>query len=286
MSVAASGGKKTVRGDILVAALDKRLRVNNHIDIESYLRGVVPSESYPSWPMETLKAQAVAARTYVLYQVNHRTRRAYDVVDNEGDQAYKGVDREHPRTNNAVVNTAGEVLIKPGGKQSSKPILAMYSANSGGHTADAKAIFRVDNSILKAQPDPWSLEGKMATWTRRFSRAEVEQGLAKVGVKVNNLQAIEPVTIGPSGRLIRVRLVHDGKPIKVRSRPVLTGALKLPEILVEIRRQGDHFVFNGRGWGHGVGYSQWGGAGMGKKGKNYRDILAYYYSGAELKRLW
>ena len=72
----------------------------------------------------------------------------------------------------------------------------------------------------------------------------------------------------------------------MRSRPVLTGALKLPEILVDIRKEGDVFVFNGRGWGHGVGYSQWGGAGMGKEGKKYREILAFYYAGSEVRRMW
>lgn len=278
--------KKTVRGALDIVLHEDQMRVINHLDIETYLRGVVPSESYASWPLEALKAQAVAARTYVLYQVRHRTGRAYDVVDHEGDQAYSGVAREHPRTDQAVGATMGQVLVAAGEDKNRQPILAMYSANSGGYTADAKAIFRVDNSILRARPDPWSLEGKMATWKRRYSRLEVEKGLARVGVTVRNLRAIEPLDIGPSGRLIKVRLLHSGKPIVVRSRPVLTGALKLPEILVDIRKEGDEFVFDGRGWGHGVGYSQWGGAGMGKQGKGYQEILAFYYAGSDVRRLW
>jgi len=211
--------RKTVRGEITVSVNKKKLRVVNRIGIESYLRGVVPSEAYASWPLETLKSQAVAARTYVLYQIQHRKKRPYDVVDNEGDQAYKGTEREDPRTDKAVRSTAGQILTKPDSSKP-RPILAMYSANSGGHTADAKAIFRVNNKILKAHPDPWSLSGKMATWTRRHEIKKIEKGLARVGVKVKNLQAIEPVTIGPSGRLIRIKLIHNGKPITVRSRPV------------------------------------------------------------------
>jgi len=285
LRITASKSKKLVRGLIQVSAKGDHLRVINQIGIESYLRGVVPSESYASWPLETLRAQAVAARTYAFYQVRHRSKRLYDVVDNEGDQAYKGVEREDPRTDKAVTSTAGVILTDPK-KKNLHPILAMYSANSGGHTADAKAIFRVDNSVLKAQLDPWSLTGKMANWKRRYSRAEIEKGLARVGVKVHQLRAIEPVTVGPSGRLIRVRLIHKGKPIEVRSRPVLTRALKLPEILVEIQPDGDKFIFNGHGWGHGVGYSQWGSAGMGKAGKDYREILAYYYPDTKLKRRW
>jgi stage II sporulation protein D len=208
------------------------------------------------------------------------------VVDHEGDQAYKGVEREHPRTDQAVAATRGEILVEAGTGAEARPVLAMYSANSGGHTADAKAIFRVDNAVLSARADPWSLGGEMSNWTRRFTRSEVEQRLGRVGVRVQRLQAIEPVARGPSGRLIRVRLVHEGAPIVVRARPVLTRALKLPEILVEISRKDDDFVFNGRGWGHGVGYSQWGGAGMAKAGKDYHQILAYYYSGVRLERFW
>jgi stage II sporulation protein D len=278
--------RKIIRDELVVTAIDGQLRVINHIGIESYLRGVVPAESYASWPEEALKAQAVAARTYVLYQIHHRRDRAYDVVDHEGDQAYKGVEREHPRTDKAVAATRGEILVEASAGAEASPVLAMYSANSGGHTADAKAIFRVDNAVLNARVDPWSLDGAMSSWTRRFTRSEVEQRLARVGVRVQRLQAIEPVARGPSGRLIRVRLVHEGSPIVVRARPVLTRSLKLPEILVEISRKNDEFVFNGRGWGHGVGYSQWGGAGMAKAEKDYQQILAYYYSGVRLERFW
>ncbi|MDZ7697889.1 MAG: SpoIID/LytB domain-containing protein [Deltaproteobacteria bacterium] len=125
-----------------------KLYIINFIDIEDYLRSVGPSESYASWPLDTLKAQAVAARTYAFYQARHREDWSYDLVDDAGDQAYKGINREHPKTNKAVKATVGKILT-----YDDKPILAMYSANSGGHTADAGSIFSLAKPYLVAHPD-------------------------------------------------------------------------------------------------------------------------------------
>jgi len=273
--------RKCLRGDLVARIKSGRLLVNNVLDIEDYLRGVVPAENYASWPMETLKAQAVAARTYAYYQMRHRRKWSYDLVDFAGDQAYGGVTREHPRSTKAVRATAGEVLTSQ-----DKPILAMFTANSGGHTADARAIFDLGKPYLTARRDPASLQGKMADWKRAFSRAEVVAALAKINVRAEGLSAIEAAERGPSGRVVKVRLVlADGHNKVLRNRTTLRRALNLPEILYDIRREGDQFIFKGHGWGHGVGYSQWGAAILGKT-KGYREILAFYYNTAKPHKLW
>lgn len=273
--------RKCLRGDLVARIKSGRLLVNNVLDIEDYLRGVVPAENYASWPMETLKAQAVAARTYAYYQMRHRRKWSYDLVDFAGDQAYGGVTREHPRSTKAVRATAGEVLTSQG-----KPILAMFTANSGGHTADARAIFDLGKPYLSAHRDPASLKGKMADWKRNFSRAEVVRALAKINVRAEGLSAIEAAERGPSGRVVKVRLVlADGRAKVLRNRTTLRRALDLPEILYDIRREGDQFIFEGHGWGHGVGYSQWGASILGKT-KGYREILAFYYGIAKPDKLW
>jgi len=272
--------KKKVRGKLVVKLKEDRLMLLNLVDMEDYLKSVVPSESYASWPLETLKAQAVAARTYAYYQILHRKNWDFDVVDDEGDQAYKGIQRETAKTTQAVKETRGVVLL-----YQDKPILAMYSANSGGHTADAGAIFNLSKPYLKAQPDPASLEGKMARWTRKHSVSEVEAGLNSRGVNVRGLQRIEAAERGPSGRITKVRIVSSSGSTVVRTRTTLGRALKLPEILLEIRRDNGQFIFDGRGWGHGVGYSQWGSAIQGKN-DGYHEILAFYYPTANLIKKW
>ncbi len=271
---------KRVRGKVCIKNYRGKLLVLNILDIEKYLLGVVPSESIPSWPLETLKAQAVAARTYAYYQILHRKNRLYDLVDDEGDQAYGGVDKEHPRTTKAVIATEGEVLV-----YKNRPILAMYTANSGGYTADPKAVFDLYKPYLKAKPDPESLKGKMAKWRREYSISEVEKRLAKIGITIKGLYDIKPTQIGPSGRIIKVRLISKSGQYVFRTRTTLKRALRLPDILLSIKRRGNKFIFEGRGFGHGVGYSQWGAAFLGKF-ENYKKILEFYYPGTEVKKLW
>ncbi len=272
---------KRVRGKIILKPRKQYLRVINVLDIESYLWGVVPSESYPSWPLETLKAQAVASRTYAYYQTLHRKNWDYDLVDNEGDQAYKGIDRETKKTTKAVNETRGQILM-----EGDRPILAMYTANSGGYTADAGFIFKLDKRYLVAKPDPLSLKGKMSRWKRKYSLEEIGTRLRKIGIPVRGLENIIPAEKSPSGRIVKVKIVASNFSKIYRTRTTLGRALRLPEILFSIEKEGDLMVFRGKGWGHGVGYSQWGSAEMGMRGYNYRQILKFYYPTTKLVKLW
>ena len=272
--------KKKVRGNILAKLRKGKLYIINRVDMELYLRSVVPSESYASWPLETLKAQTVAARTYAYYQMLHRKTWVFDLVDDEGDQAYKGMKRERKKTDQAVMETKGQIL-----SYKNKPILAMYSANSGGYTADSGSIFGLSKPYLVAHKDPKSLEGKMARWKKTYSVSKVERALNRRGLKLKGLKRIEPAKKGPSGRVIKIRIVADNKTKTVRTRTTLRRALKLPEILLEIKKENGNFIFDGRGWGHGVGYSQWGSAILGKK-TSYDKILAFYYPNASLIQKW
>ncbi len=278
---------KTVRGAISLKADGNGLRVLNLINIESYLRAVVPAESYASWPLETLKSQAVAARTYAYNRKLGRSKWAYDVTDDTWDQVYGGVDKEVANADRAVAASAGRVLVMVG-KHGAKPIQTYFTANSGGYTSDPKAIFNLSNTpYLHAKPDAMSLDGKMASWVRKIKRAKIEEILKNRDISVGKLQSIEPLLKGPSGRLLRVRIRGSEGTIEVKSKPLLTGGgLKLPDVLVEITKEGDTFIFKGHGFGHGLGYSQWGGAIMGKNGQTYEDILSFYYAGAELRKLW
>lgn len=274
--------KKRVRGKIVIRPYKgNRLMVLNILDIESYLWGVVPSESYPSWPLESLKAQAVAARTYAYYQILHRKNWSYDVVDNAGDQAYKGIDRETKKTTRAVNETRGMVLM-----EKNRPILAMYTANNGGYTADASYIFNLNKEYLVAKPDPLSLKGKMSTWKKSYTIDEIESKLRAIGLPIRGLKEIIPSKRGPSGRIVKVKIVSNSITKEYRTRTTLGRALGLPEILFSIEKVGDKVIFQGKGWGHGVGYSQWGSAEMGKKGYSFTEILKFYYPNTTLKTLW
>ena len=125
----------------------------------------------------------------------------------------------------------------------------------------------------------------MARWQRVFTVEEVEKRLRKIGIRVKGLIDVKPAKIGPSGRVIKVKLITTQGIKVLRTRTTLRRALKLPDILLSIEKVNNKFVFKGGGFGHGVGYSQWGAAIMGKT-HSYLDILSFYYPGAKIKKLW
>lgn len=269
------------RGTFRVSLNKNRLRAINEVDIEKYLYGVVPSEVPASWPREALKSQAIAARTYALYQTRHRRRWQHDVVDNAGDQVYRGKRCETKRSTKAVDATRGQVLTY--GK---RPILAMYTSNTGWHSASVGQIFGKDLPYLVGVPDPYSPTQPMGKWRRTYPATEVRRKLARIGLRFGAIMDIIPQRVTPSGRVTKVKLVHAKGARTLRARTTLRRALNLPDVLIRIRRDQQSFVFEGGGFGHGVGLSQWGAKRMADKGKSVRDILRFYYDRTRLQTLW
>ena len=290
--------KHKVRGFLLLSVYKGGIRVINHVRMEAYLRGVVPAESPASWLLDTLKSQTLAARTYAYNYVLSHAKKSFDLYATHRSQVYGGVDRERKKTDQAVSETRGEIItaIIKGEVQ---PILAMYASNSGGHTADPKQEYDPHwdpPPYLVAQPDPWSLKAGrrgLATWDYTHTLREVEKNLARRRVDVPNLSAITPVFIGPSGRVVSVRLTYGGGKTRViRFRPKVTLGLGLPRLgtlpdtIVTITPKGNKLVFDGKGFGHGIGYMQAGGQYMAKAGHSYREILGFYYPTTRITRFW
>lgn len=276
------GGKKIVRGRVVVSPKSHGMLVLNRVNIEDYLLSVVPSESYASWPEATLKAQAIAARTYAYYQKLHRKNLEYDVRADTFDQMYGGVTKEHPRTTRAIKETRGVVIALK-----KKPILAQYTANSGGHSADAGAIFNTSKPYLVAHPDPMSLKGKLGSWSKTFTLRQIQQKLAKIGIGGEKLTVIAPNKISASGRVVSVMLKYTNKTYRLNTRTTLASSnvLNLPDILFEIHQNGEQVIFQGHGHGHGVGLSQWGSAELGKS-HSAEEILSFYYPTTSLHQIW
>ncbi|MBF0590230.1 MAG: SpoIID/LytB domain-containing protein [Magnetococcales bacterium] len=291
--------KKKVRGSLLLKAKKNRVRMINNVAMESYLLSVVPAESHASWKMPALRAQALAARTYAYNDTMRHASKDFDVYDTIRSQVYAGVPRERKRTSKAVRETRGQIITTVRNGRL-KPILAMFAANSGGITADPEKEYstRWDTAAhpyLISHPDPWSLKaGKksLATWRYKHTRHEIEKNLKRRKVRIGRLEQITPTYVGPSGRVVRVRLAHDGGKFKeIRFRPKVTLGLggrigTLPDTIVTIKKSGDHFIFDGKGFGHGIGYMQWGGQEMAKAGHDYRQIIQFYYPGTNIMSFW
>jgi len=190
---------------------DGKLLVVNEVELESYLRGVVPREMISSWPLEALKAQAVAARTYAVAKVAECAASGayYAMTATTNSQVYGGVNAETANSDAAVAATAGLILTYGG-----KTITAYYHASSGGHTENSENVWTASVPYLRGVPDFDQLAPKYS-WTRSMTPAEVTYRLAEAGYNIGAVTAIEPEgPLGVSGRWVRVKFTGtSGSPI-------------------------------------------------------------------------
>ena len=255
------------------------LDVINILPLEAYLYGVVPKEISPQWYSEALKAQAVASRTYARYLIEKNKNRDYDVAATNISQVYGGAAVEAEKSTMAVDETKGLVLL-----YNNQPVLAYFHANSGGMTEDVQQVWAAEIPYLKSVPDDYSLRAPGCAWEKTFSLEEIRKALNKQNMDLGDIEAITPEDRSPSGRFTKIRILHDGR------ETILSGndfRLKIDPNLIkstnfQMTRQDQMVHFTGRGFGHGVGMSQWGAYIMAQEGLSYRHILQYYYQGVEI----
>ncbi|MCX7988087.1 MAG: SpoIID/LytB domain-containing protein [Thermodesulfovibrio sp.] len=248
----------------------------NVVDLEDYVKGVVASEVGIHWPLEALKAQAVLARTYaVAHIVRNRERNFYDVTSSVFHQVYKGeggtedVDR-------AVKETKGEILT-----YNEEPIMAFYHACSVERTEEPKEIFGREYPYLKSVEVPFT-PSPYNFWERKVPFELLEKVLS-----MDKITNVEIASYTDTGR-IREFKFSNGKKAKVIKANELRRLLKwtvLPSTMVtNIKVEEDGIIFEGRGYGHGVGMCQWCAFQMAQEGKNYKEILQHFYPGTTLSK--
>jgi len=274
---------KVYRGMLKIQVVNRsRLNVINILDIESYLYGVVPKEMSPQSPLEALKAQSVAARSFALYHKAKNRNKAYDVSASTGSQVYGGFSVESAMANRAVDETKGVVMLYKG-----QPALAYFHANSGGITEDAKDVWTTEIPYLKSVADEPSTKAANIAWSASLRPDSLKKSLNSHGIRISAVTKIRVLQNSPSGRVTKIGLsspegevVMDGNDFRLKIDPAL-----IKSTLFTISSD-DHedatFRFEGRGFGHGVGMSQWGALVMARDGSTYRDILVHYYRGVEI----
>lgn len=246
----------------------------NEVPVEEYVKSVVGAEVGKDWAIEALKAQAVISRTYALYQqINPNKRSNYDLTSSVLHQVYKGgaVDR---KVSDAVKNTKGEVLVYDG-----KIIEAFYHSTCGGKTEKAEEVFSHSYPYLKSVESSCKLS-PYRLWKRRISLSEIEKAL--------NISGIEEIKIGSLTSTKRVKtlditLAGGSRSVRATELRRLLGWKRLPSTNFNLTHDNDSIIFQGKGYGHGVGLCQWSALEMARKGKSYKDILAFYYPGATIQ---
>ena len=272
----------TVRGTLEIRKVPSGLAAINHIDLEAYVAGVVSSEVSPKWPLEALKAQAVAARTYVLYKQMNNHQQLFDVVASVQDQVYHGHAARSKSVRRAVAETQGQVVTY---KQ--RPIYAAYSSTAAGPTEDALYVWALDLPYLKGVDCPFDDQAPRYTWRTSFTFDYLERQLRKEGFTVGTVATLTPYTFTPSGRVDRVRLLHSGGEIILRGQDLrrIVGYSKIFSTRFSVQSIGAEVVIQGHGAGHAVGMCQWGMREMAALGYGYQSILQHYYPGTALLAL-
>ncbi len=268
-----------VRGPLEIQSSASGLALINWIDLEAYVAGVVSGEVGAKWPIEALKAQAVAARTYVLYKKVESQLQPFDVVAGVQDQVYHGHSVRAESVLEAVASTRGQVVTFD-----NRPIFAAYSSTAAGPTEDALFVWALDLPYLKGVDCPFDEQAPRYDWRTSFTFDYLEQQLRKEGYNVGKVATLTPYTFTPSGRVDRVRLLHSRGEIILRGQDLrrVVGYSKIFSTQFSIESFGPEVVVVGHGAGHAVGMCQWGMREMAELGYDYQSIVRHYYPGTTL----
>jgi stage II sporulation protein D len=276
--------KNNYRGSIEIRRGDRdSLLVINEIDVEDYLKGVLNEEISAKWHHESLKAQAVVARTYALYQKERRKDNPYHLEATTADQVYGGARNEDERTNRAAEDTKGIVLTYDG-----RLAKAFYHSASGGITEDVADVWGGEGeSYLKPVKCDFDRDAPNYQWEIKMDKTDMETALLRNGIKTDDISSIETVSFTSSKRVAELYITHRSGMEKISGVDFrrIIGYDTIKSALFRVKENGDGFIFYGRGSGHGVGLCQWGAKGMAEKGYSFIDILKYYYQGIEVKRM-
>ena len=269
------------RGDVVIIRKENnKLMVINHIGLEDYLYGVLYHEVSHRWPMEVLKAQAIAARTFALYQARQNKMQPYDLRSDIYSQVYGGSTSERWSTTMAVNATKDKVLVYDGDL-----LPAYYHATCAGSTEDSSSIWKISIPPLKGVVCNFCSQSPHYKWTKEIPLWSIEEKLRENGYKVGKIMSIAILARNKSGRVDKmeikdnagVSIVLTGKDFRQ-----MIGPNELRSTKFDLSVKFGSLVIDGYGWGHGVGMCQWGAFGMASQGKKADEILRLYYPGAEI----
>jgi len=254
----------------------------NYIDLEDYIKGILYHEASHYWPMEALQAQAIVSRSYAVYQMQENRLKDYDVTSDIYSQVYGGETSERGRTNKAVELTLGRILTYQG-----KVVPAYFHAVCGGHTEDASLLWNIDIAPLKGVPCNFCKDSPHFNWHYVLALGEIEKNLVNAGFKISGIKDIVILGKDKSGRITDLNIVSSKKDLKISAKDfrnvIGPNIIRSTNFSVNVIKR--DAVFEGLGWGHGVGLCQWGAYFMAKQGYTTEQILKYYYPGTDVKAI-
>lgn len=263
----------------------KRLKTDTieTIPLESYIVGVLAGEMPIYFEKEALKAQAVASRSYAIKRIEYNKDKEYDVVDSIMNQVY--LDEDYLKEawgNNYVVNinklrSAVNETIDECLTYDDKVIDALFFSTSNGYTEDADLVFNLNLPYLKSVESKWDEKESSAFSTTTV--IPLNKFYEKLNLKYNKELKIEIIKRSPTNRVLELKINNQ----KFTGKD-LYNSLSLRSTDFIITQIGTNVFIDMKGYGHGVGMSQYGALGMAKEGYSYKDILSHYYQNTTIKK--
>ena len=250
-------------------------------ELEDYIIGVVGAEMPASFNEEALKAQAVASRTYALYKIQH-SNKDYDIVTDISNQSYNTIDElkskwgkdfnyYYNRVKEAVINTKNEIMT-----YNDEVIIAYYFAMSNGYTEDGSLVFKEEKPYLKSTSSSWEDTSLKNFVSKKKYLLEEFSNILNVDKNIK----ISDIKRSSTNRVITLKINNQEF-----SGTDLRKKLGLRSTDMDFEINNDYIIITTKGYGHGVGLSQYGANLMAKNGYNYKDILKHYYRGVELSKI-
>lgn len=271
------------RGNILVNMNQEcKITVINELPLEEYLYGVVPLEISSKASFEALRAQAVASRTYAYHQKLKNKGNDYDLSSTVLSQVYGGFDKEKETANNAVDSTEGIVLV-----YKNEIIYSAFHGNCGGYTENSKSTWNTELPYLKSVRCSYCRDSIHYKWSCSITSENIRIALRNSGYSIGRVIDIEVIDTNSSGRVSDLEIEHADGSLKISGAKfrMSMGPNLIRSANFRVEKENSKFVFNGRGWGHGVGLCQDGAFGMAESGFNFERILEKYYHGADLVKI-
>ena len=284
------------KGSLRIVSTGKSILLLNFVDLENYLKGVISKEmplGIGNENFEALKAFAICARTYAVAKM-YEGNLIYDIFPDTRDQVYGGEYAEETISNKAVEETTGMILTFNG-----EPAKVYYHSTCGGETENVENVFPkppVPYLVsVKDGSDPYCKISPRYRWQEVYSDNDIIRDLYEANVISNKNYKLDNIKIADkfnSGRVKDLKIVlssRDGsKEIHLYGNEI-RSKLRTPEknrmlwsTLIEIKESGNKIIIEGKGYGHGVGFCQWGAIGRSKAGQNYTEILNHYFPGTTL----
>ncbi len=275
-------GKNRYCGELYIKKGIKGLTVINKVEVEDYLKGVLPEEVYVFWPFSLLKAQAIASRSFAVFETLRNKDKEYDLTGDTFSQVYGRRSSENRKTNRAVDKTAGLILEADGAV-----LPAFFHSCCGGNTRNAENIWGINLDSLKGVKCPWCRWTPYFSWKTKIHTKDILERFKNAGYSFDRIDDIRVGKKDKNGFLLFVSVKCRGKwyDVRVKDFRSVVGRSFLKSAKFKVKKYPRFYMFYGHGWGHGVGMCLWGAFGLSLRRWSDEKILKYYYPGSEIRPL-